>query len=164
MASGHDDDLAGFVALSADLTGHGGHRLRGTGLAPVYAALLAERSGAETAAALLAAHAAARTSASDSAAALERALRLTILSDPRLGPPARSLLKLWYVGVWQALPPGWHEAWGGAQDDADCVPRPSSYTEGLLWPTVGGNPAGAKPFGYGMWARPPRIPNPQEEV
>ena len=163
MTTVHHDDLAGFVALSSDLTGHSAFRLRGTGLAPVYAALLSERAGDETATALLAAHAAAKASSGDRAA-LERTIRLTILSDPRLGPPARSLLKLWYVGVWQALPLDWHAMWGGAQDDADCVPQPSSYTEGLLWPTVGGNPAGAKPFGYGMWASPPRIPNPQEEV
>jgi hypothetical protein len=163
MATAHHDDHAGFVALSVDLTGHSANRLRGTGLVPVYAALLMERAGAETAAALLAAHATLQGASGDSAA-LERAIRLTILSDPRLGPPARSLLKLWYVGVWQALPLDWHATWGGAQDDADTVPQPTSYTEGLLWPTVGGNPAGAKPFGYGIWANPPIIPNPQEEV
>jgi hypothetical protein len=34
----------------------------------------------------------------------------------------------------------------------------ASYTEGLLWPTIGANPNGAKAPGYASWAQPPRIP------
>jgi len=32
---------------------------------------------------------------------------------------------------------------------------PASYTEGLLWPTIGANPPGAKAPGFGTWAYPP---------
>jgi hypothetical protein len=157
------DTLTAFLALSEDLTGFSAHRLKGTGLAETHLAHAAQRLGAAALADLLAAHAAARAESADDAA-LARTLRHRILSDPRLGPPARSLLKLWYVGVWHALPPEWHAAHGGALDDTDCVPRPAAYTEGLLWPAVGANPAGAKPHGYGIWARPPRIPDPHQKA
>jgi hypothetical protein len=157
------DTLAAFLALSEDLTGFGAQGLRGTGLAEAHLAHLAHRLGPAALAALLQAHAAARAQAAD-AAALDRAIRHRILSDPRLGPPARSLLKLWYVGVWHALPPNWHNQYGGALDDIDCVPQPAAYTEGLLWPSIGANPAGAKPHGYGIWARPPRIPDPMQKA
>jgi hypothetical protein len=55
------------------------------------------------------------------------------------------------------MPRDWRERFGGSAEDRDHVPSPQSYTEGLLWPAVGANPAGAKPFGYGMWAKPPRV-------
>lgn len=158
------DTLTAFLALSEDLTGFSTYGLRGTGLAETHLAHLAERLGPPVLAALLDAHAAARADAAGDDDALARALRHRILSDPRLGPPARSLLKLWYVGVWHALPPEWHAAHGGAVDDTDCVPIAAAYTEGLLWPAIGANPAGAKPHGYGIWARPPRIPNPLKKV
>jgi hypothetical protein len=154
------DSLTAFLALSEDLTGHSAHRLRGTGLAEAHLALLTQRAGGPVLDALLQAHATVRTEGGDDEAALARGLRHRILSDPRLGPPARGLLKLWYVGVWQALSPDWHIAHGGALDDTDTVPSPAAYTEGLLWPSIGANPAGAKPHGYGIWARPPRIPDP----
>lgn len=157
------DRLTAFLALSEDLTGHSAHRLRGTGLAEAHLAHLAQRLGVPVLAALLDAHAQARAEGTDDAA-LARAIRHRILSDPRLGPPARSLLKLWFVGVWHALPPDWHAEHGGALDDTDCVPQPAAYTEGLLWPSIGANPAGAKPHGYGIWARPPRIPDPLQKA
>lgn len=158
------ETLTAFLALSEDLTGFSAFRLRATGLADTHLAHLSERLGPGVLAALLEAHAAARAEAVGDDDALARALRHRVLSDPRLGPPARSLLKLWYVGVWHALPPEWHAAYGGAFDDADCVPRPAAYTEGLLWPAVGASPAGAKPHGYGIWAHPPRIPDPLAKV
>ncbi len=152
------NDLARFVTLSADLTGFSEFEINGTGHAATYLDLVATRAGAEVCAALLDTHAALRQATGGKGEAFRSAMRHEILSDPRLGPPARSLLKLWYVGVWHGLPGDWHDAHGGAFDDHDCVPQPASYAEGLLWPAIGANPQGAKPFGYGMWARPPRIP------
>ena len=55
------------------------------------------------------------------------------------------------------MPEDWREAYGGGRYDSDIIPSPASYTEGLLWPAVGANPPGAKPFGYAMWATPPRV-------
>lgn len=159
-----DSDIEPFVTLCADLTGFSAFQLRGTGLVARYLALMEERAGTAVTADLMASHASARAEAGGNAAVLTRAIRRLIMSDARLGPPARSLLKLWYAGVWHALPSNWHDAHGGALDDTDVVPTSASYTEGLLWPAVGANPPGAKPFGYGMWANPPRIPNLAEEA
>lgn len=155
---------AAFLDLCHDLTGFSPFELQGTGNADTYLAHVTERAGAAVVADLLAAHAKARAAAGNDPAELQRQIRLGLLSDGRLGPVARNLLKLWYVGVWHGLPVEWHAAHGGAADDTDCVPTPSAYTEGLLWPAIGANPSGVKPRGYAMWARAPRIPSPHQEV
>lgn len=154
---------AAFLDLSQDLTGFSPFQLRGTGLVETYMGHLRDRAGEGVLADLLSRHADARAASGYDPTALNREIRVTILSDSRLGPVARNLLKLWYVGVWHALPAEWHDAHGGAADDVDCVPTPSAYTEGLLWPAIGANPSGVKPRGYAMWARPPQIPSPRQE-
>ncbi|WP_137154214.1 hypothetical protein [Rhizobium sp. FKL33] len=151
-----------FTALSVALTGFSAFHLRGTGLVEIYARHLADRIGADAFDRLLETFAG--IDAIADAGERKRAIRHSMLSDPCLGPPVRSLLKLWYVGVWHALPPEWHDRFGGALDDVDTVPCAASYTEGLLWPAIGTNPAGVKAQGYAMWARPPRIPNPNQEI
>jgi len=150
-------ELSGFLELSALLTGFSTFELRGTGQAEAYLATLGDATGVGTVRALLAAFRGVRDDADDDAA-LERGLRGRILSDAALGPVARGLIKLWYVGTWHALPASWHEAHGTAAGDRTFVVSPAAYTEGLLWPAVGANPSGAKPFGYGTWALPPRVP------
>jgi hypothetical protein len=147
-----DDTLDTFLDLSAALTGFATIRLRGTGQAEAYLATLSEVVGEMTVAALLDVW-------RDVAAAVdvERALRLQILSDDRLGPVARNVIKMWYVGTWYALPADWREAHATTDRDRTFVVSPAAYTEGLLWPAIGANPSGAKPLGYGMWATPPRI-------
>jgi hypothetical protein len=155
-------DLEAVTKLSVVLTGFSAFRLRGTGLLEVYTTHLASRMGPKAFAALC--EAVDQLSEAADTSEKDRILRHAILSDACLGPAARSLLKMWYVGVWHALPTEWHERFGGALDDTDCVPCPASYTEGLLWPAIGTNPAGVKAQGYAMWARPPRIPNPSQEI
>lgn len=147
-----DETLGAFLELSAVLTGFTTFRLRGTGQAEAYLATLHEVVGEATVTALLAAW---RSVAVE--AEVDRALRLDILSDERLGPVARNLIKLWYVGTWNALPADWREAYAATDRDRTFVVSPEAYTEGLLWPAIGANPSGAKPLGYGMWATPPRI-------
>ena len=147
------DRLQQFLDLSAHLTGHDAVRLTGTGMAELYLATMTERAGAANSAALLETFSS-QVAASDDP---DRALRLAILGDARLGPMARHLIKLWYVGTWYEMPAAWRARFGAGLPDGDVIPTPAAYTEGLLWPTVGANPPGAKPFGYGMWAKPPRV-------
>ncbi len=143
-----------FIALSATLTDFPEFHLRGTGQAELYLQTATSMAGEANLLALLAAFdGVAATSGVERA----RSLRHNILSDDRLGPLARNVLKLWYVGTWYQMPRDWRERFGGSSEDRDHVPSPQSYKEGLLWPAVGANPSGAKPFGYGMWARPPRV-------
>ncbi len=149
-----DETLDAFLDLSAVLTGFSSFRLRGTGQAEAYLATLTEVVGEATVAALLGAW---RTVAAG--AEVERAMRREILSDERLGPVARNVIKMWYVGTWYGLPADWREAHAATDRDRTFVVSPEAYTEGLLWPAIGANPSGAKPLGYGMWATPPRIEN-----
>ena len=148
------DLLENFLALSSVLTGFSVFRLKGTGQAPRYLSTATEIVGEPTVRALLSAF---RRAAGDDQDALERGIRREILSDGKLGPVARNLIKLWYVGTWYALPVEWREAFATTDRDRTFVVSPDAYTEGLLWPAVGANPSGAKPFGYGMWAMAPRI-------
>ncbi|WP_405404186.1 hypothetical protein [Paracoccus sp. Ld10] len=154
-----DPQLSGFLDLSAALTGFSLHELRGTGQGELYFATARDMAGAAAVADMLAAFAACDTG--DTHEAMDRHLRFCILSHARFGPLSRNLIKMWYVGTWHCLPRDWHEAFGGNSADHDQVPSPTSYTEGLLWPAIGANPPGAKPFGYGMWANPPRVTHPQ---
>lgn len=152
MTSG--ERLTDFLALSAALTGFPVGRLRGTGQAARYLATLDDIAGGATADDLLDAY---RGIAGSGEAEMAEGMRRAILSDERLGPLARNLVKLWYTGTWYQLPRDWREAYGSSAKDRSFVVAPEAYTEGLLWPAIGANPSGAKPFGYGMWVHPPRF-------
>ncbi len=148
--------LDNFVALSSALTGFTPFRLRGTGQAELYMNTVQDIVGAETMDALLTTWRAGHDAAGDEGAQ-ERALRRDILSDPKLGPVARRILKLWYVGTWYALSSDWQEAYGGSSSDRTFVVSADSYVQGLMWDAIGANPSGARPLGYAMWAVPPAI-------
>jgi hypothetical protein len=157
-SSANDHDLLGrFLALSVDLTAFSEFELQGTGLATDYLAAVRTVVGEKVVTDLLAAHREARSAAGDDQAALERALRHRVLSDERLGPVARNIIKLWYAGAWYELPSEWTEAFGARVADRTFFVSPAAYTEGLLWPAIGANPPGAKAPGFGSWAAPPRI-------
>ncbi|MFJ5029569.1 hypothetical protein ACIQB5_15910 [Streptomyces sp. NPDC088560] len=156
-----------FLRLSVDLTAFGETELLGTGLARQYLAKVRAACGDEIVTALLDAHRAARADAAGDAGStdrmlldrilLDRSLRHRIFSDERLGPVARGVIKLWYAGMWYALPPEWTDRYGAhAAGEASTVTA-ASYQEGLLWRAIGANPPGAKGPGYGSWAQPPRI-------
>jgi hypothetical protein len=91
-------------------------------------------------------------------AARQRGLRRELFGDERLGPIARNIIKLWYVGIWYQLPAAWRERWGARAGDLTRTVSPNAYTEGLLWPACGAHPAGARAPGYGSWVGPPEIP------
>ena len=147
-----------FLSLSATITGFTAFRLRGTGQAEPYFAALIDILGEATVAALLRAFRWVEAEAGADEAALDRLLRAAIFGDEQLGPIARNLIKLWYVGTWYQLPAVWREVFGELEKDTTVVVSPAAYTEGLLWPAIGANPAGAKGPGYGTWGAPPRIP------
>jgi hypothetical protein len=126
-------------------------------VAELYLATVTDVVGTATVKELIAAFGHARHEAGDDEAALERLLRAGILSDEKLGPIARNVIKLWFVGTWYQLPPDWRDAFGVPDRDVTFVASPTAYTEGLLWPTIDANPSGAKGPGYGTWAYPPRI-------
>lgn len=146
-----------FLSLSAALSGFSVFRLRGTGQATAYLSAVSDVVGGETLSELLSRFRAVREEAAGSEEAFQRLLRVRVLSDEKLGPIARNVIKLWYVGTWYELPRAWCDAFGARERDVTFVVSPAAYTEGLLWPAIGANPPGAKGPGYGTWADPPRI-------
>jgi len=147
-----------FLALSCELTAFDEFDLVGTGQAETYLGVVTNVVGGEVVAELVGAHAGIVADAAGATEDRDALLRRRILSDAKLGPVARNVIKLWYVGTWYELPREWSETFGVRELDVTHVVSPISYTEGLLWPAVGANPNGAKGPGYGTWADPPRIP------
>jgi len=152
-----DIDLQQFLDFSVLVTGYDAFRLRGTGQAERYLATTQGVIGRPMLRELLDTHAGIVAASAGSVDALEAALQAQILGDAKLGPIARNIIKLWFIGTWYRLPDAWREAYGAMDGDTTFVPAPESYTEGLLWPTIDANPQGAKGPGYGTWALPPRI-------
>jgi hypothetical protein len=150
-----EDLLRRFLAFSAEVTAFSPFDLLGTGQAESYLASVTGVVGEGVLGELLDAYAAVDGEAGD-----DRKARLyrDIFSDEKLGPVARNIIKMWYVGAWYELPPEWTESFGALDGDVTFFVSPAAYTEGLLWRAIGANPPGAKAPGYGSWAAPPRIP------
>ncbi|MET8856355.1 hypothetical protein [Streptomyces sp. NPDC004579] len=156
-----------FLLLSVDLTAFEETDLLGTGMAHQYLAKVRAACGDEIVTALLEAHGAARADAAGGAGShtrapldrdlFDRALRHRVFSDDRLGPVARNVIKLWYAGMWYALPAEWTDRYGARTAGETSTVTAAAYQEGLLWRAIGANPPGAKAPGYGSWAQPPRI-------
>ena len=148
-----------FLAFSSTVTGFTNFELSGTGQAELYFSTVIDVVGKATVSQLLQAYRGVRAQAGEDHAASDALLCTEILSHDKLGPIARNIIKLWFVGTWYQLPHEWREAFGARDKDTTFVASPIAYTEGLLWPTIGANPSGAKGPGYGTWATPPRIPS-----
>ena len=144
-----------FLRFSEVLTGVCIVELRGTGNAQSFLDTVGDMAGRQNLERLLVAW---RPLATLQGEELGAAMRRNILGDERLGPLARNILKLWFIGTWDPLPAAWHKAYGGRDNDLKAFnPSANAYIEGLLWPTIDANPSGAKGPGYGTWALPPRI-------
>jgi hypothetical protein len=150
--------LAAFVDLSADLTAFDEVSLYGTGVAEAYLAATDSVVGAKLTDALLGAYIKITLVSHGDAATRAASLRAEILGDEKLGPIARAILKLWYIGTWYALPERWQEIYGPTPTNNSFVVSQAGYAEGLLWPTIGAHPAGAKAPGFASWVNPPVFP------
>jgi hypothetical protein len=150
--------LEKFVSFSAKLTAFTAFELYGTGQAQPYLSTIDDVVGAELVDDLLDLYTYMRDDAQQPAV-FENSLRADILSDERLGPVARNVIKLWYVGIWYELPRAWTQSYGARELNTSFTVSAAAYTEGLLWPAIGASPPGAKAPGYGSWADPPRIPH-----
>jgi len=149
--------LQPFLRFSASVTAFSEFDLLGTGQAEAFLETVQDQVGKETLRGLL-----------DACGPL----------GEDLGLLAKSIIKLWYAGIWyepegkpadaarRGVPrprrPGQRP--DGEQDrpakderEAPFVVSSASYAEGLLWRAIGAHPAGAKAPGYGSWALPPTI-------
>jgi len=163
------DRLERFLAFSAEATGYSRYDLLGTGEVQTYLDAADTAVGADIIDQLLDGFDAAQTTAAQAngaqaRASLSKVLRRDLLSDARLGPVARNIAKMWYTGIWFVLPHWWVDAYGAGERNVTVTVSGNTYIEGLVWPTIGANPPGAKAPGYGSWALPPRIPSAQPAV
>lgn len=152
-----NDVREAFLSLSSILTGYSKFRLSGTGQSDNYFAATCEAVGADVVAELVAAFGEVQGEAAGDESVLDRGMRLRILSDDKLGPITRNITKMWFVGTWYELPQEWRDLYATGEAVSTHVVSPGSYTEGLLWPTIGANPPGAKGQGFASWTGPPTI-------
>jgi hypothetical protein len=139
-----------FVALSAALTGFREVDLWGTGQAERYLDELYATVGDAIVARLLVAGGEALHAENPTAALEQR-----VLHDPDLGPVARNVIVMWYLGQWDGLPGHWRNRHGASPVDVPRVISADAYAAGLVWKAIGAHPMGADPPGYGAWANPP---------
>jgi hypothetical protein len=84
-------------------------------------------------------------------------LQAKVLDDPRLGPFARRLLRLWYTGNWQPMPDAWSRAYGEHGDASESSLLAAGYPHGLMWQAaIGAHPQAVRATGFASWADPPR--------
>ncbi len=132
---------AAFAELSARLTGFSTAELEGTGMVGPYLDTLIEIVGdADVAELLGAADPASGHNVRD------------LLADPRFGALCRNIIVMWYLGQWDQLPADWRAEFGASAADFSKVVSAQAYREGLVWPTIGSHPQGAKQPGFGSWA------------
>jgi hypothetical protein len=74
-----------------------------------------------------------------------------------LGPIARNVIVLWYLGQWDQMPRHWRDRQGASPADVAGVPSAAAFRAGLVWRAIGAHPTGANPPGFGSWATPPAV-------
>ncbi|GJM63627.1 hypothetical protein [Persicobacter diffluens] len=144
-----------FVALSEQLTAFSTFELYGTGQVAEYLATVENVVGPTILCDLLEAYSKIQDLGGE---AFHTALREEILSDECYGPVARSLIKMWFCGTWYQLPSAWTDKFGQSLANSTFVVSANAYKEGLMWPTIGSHPMGAKAPGYASWTKAPEIP------
>jgi hypothetical protein len=150
-----DEAVRRFVALSAALTGYDEAELWGTGMVETYLDVTWRAVGSRVLGDLLSAwDGLARSGGGEPPP--ERAVREALLAPATLGPVARNLVVLWYLGQWNQLPADWRDVHGADAADQTGIVSPEAYAQGLVWDAIGTHPQGAKMPGYGSWALPPK--------
>jgi len=146
-----------FLQFSAEVTAFAVFDLYGTGQAEAYVSAVAGAVGDDTLNELLGAYE--RISGeTPKGPTRDNLMRKAVFGDEKLGPIARNIVKLWYVGIWYEMPRTWRDSYGARDQDVTFMVSGAAYAEGLLWPAIGANPPGAKAPGYASWAEPPNIP------
>jgi len=144
-----------FFSLSVILTGFSEAELHGTAMAKTYFALVPTIVGETLFGRLLMIWQDTYIRAKGSDLLLEQLVTEQILEDPGIGPIARNVARLWYLGMWFQLPAEWRNVHGAWANDVTFVVSPQSYTEGLVWKAIHTHPPAAKQPGYGSWELPP---------
>jgi hypothetical protein len=147
--------LERFRSLSVELTGFNGTELDGTGMLREHYGVLTSIVGEPITARLLSRWADIVVQSGGNPSKLAALLQSVVLADPTLGPVARNLAVLWYLGQWNQMPVAWRTLHGANARDLTHVVSAEGYIEGLVWPAIHSHPQGAKQPGYGSWSLPP---------
>ena len=153
------ESMKSFLEFSVLLTGFPRFYLQGTGQASLYFDTIRDIIGEEIFGDVLQIFDDLNIQAKNSKdeSILTNGLRSELLGSQKLGPIVRNIIKLWYMSTWYQLPQEWRDAFGLKINDRTFIPSPQAYPEGLLWPTIGVNPPGAKGPGYATWIDPPSV-------
>lgn len=152
-----DPSLDPFLGISAILTGFSRLDLLGTGCAAEYLQEVTGAAGGQAASELWAAARRILEDFAGDSEGLEAEVRNRILADPKLGPLARAVLKMWLLGRWEQLPGDWRSHYGAHANDVDHVISVRAYQEGLVWRALGSHAPGAHAPGFASWSLPPRV-------
>ena len=120
-----------FLELSVAITGYDDAVLWGTGMVDTYLTFVLDAVGDQVTGRLLSVWHQVADAAQGDPSALDQMLRDEVFADPTLGPVARNLIVLWYLGDGSSCPPT------GAIGTARARPtRPHSF---LRKPTLRGS-------------------------
>lgn len=144
--------IENFIDLSIELTGFTRFALLSTGLSADCLNSAVKAVGAAIVNEMLSQYQTIAVAPPDRRAS---DIQRLILGDEKYGPIARNIMKMWYIGIWEALPLSWVERYAPLADNIGFMVSGMAYREGLLWLAIGANPPGAKAPGYGSWALPP---------
>src|SRR5689334_330362 len=123
-----------FVTFSAEVTGFNPFELYGTGLTDDYLAAVIKVVGERSLGELLDAYS--KITIAQGKLRTSR-MRREVFGHEKLGPIARNIIKLWYIGIWEPLPQHWIERYGPLDTNTGFMVNESAYTEGLLWVAIG---------------------------
>jgi hypothetical protein len=142
------DEGRRFAERGAVLTGFAPYDLLATGMADLYLATARNQVGAAVLETVL--------------EVVDRDLNALRGTDLEV---ARALTYLWYTGAWPQLAPEAHGLLRRAAPNIEFIVSPEAYTEGLVWRSFNGHPAGAKAPGFATWTlKPPPLSWPQPPV
>ncbi len=153
--------LDDFYAISVALTGYNKTSLQGTGVGDTYLSTLQSIVGEPITHELLWVYNNILTEGGTEAEQNHR-IRVEIISNAKLGPVARNIIKMWYTANWYQMPSEWTNRFGtfatddcGNFLDVDHVVSGEAYEQSLVWLAMEAHPMGAKQPGFGTWAFPP---------
>ncbi len=144
-----------FLRLSVDLTGYSSADLLGTGLVETYYNEVRDIVGGRIFGRLLLTWEEIESEDAAGTRIIDE-VRKRILDNAMLGPIARNIITMWYVGNWNQLPRVWRQKYGAQAKDLTRVISARAFREGLVWDAIGAHPPTAKSPGFGTWASTPK--------
>lgn len=156
MAPGSSDTpLEPFIELSSALTGFDIAELWATGMAENYFGVVPSILGGDYLGRLLTRWASIQGRAGSDERYRDELIASELLADATLGPLAKNVVALWYLGMWNQLPASWRTENGAFARDVTAYVSARAYQQALVWKAAHTHPPGAKQQGFGSWALPP---------